>query len=56
MLKEKKRQNATKQNQTKSRKSEFPCNYVTVLWMDIDGNVLNCPVQFLTVTMNLTYC
>lgn len=39
----------------KSRNSEIPI-MVNALWIGIDGDVLDCPVQFLTVTMNLSYC
>lgn len=39
----------------KSRNSEIPI-MVNALWIGIDGDVLDCPVQFLTVTMNLVYC
>lgn len=39
----------------KSRNSEIPI-MVNALWIGIDDDVLDCPVQFLTVTMNLVYC
>lgn len=39
----------------KFRNSEIPI-MVNALWIGIDGDVLDCPVQFLTVTMNLAYC
>lgn len=38
----------------KSRNSEIPI-MVNALWIGINGDVLDCPVQFLTVTMNLVY-
>lgn len=44
------------QQKGKKIPQKWNSNYVNALWIGIDGDVLDCPVQFLTVTMNLAYC